>query len=339
LKHFIIILVSAFALGSVAVADDATFIIMQMDPNLYQSPLSIERGVAAIDYTSNRIGTCPTFRNHGDKTITDITFVMTVANAEGRRVWSYIAHRVGTFSPNVLIEGPAENGNTARQSQLDNCLHTDIAEGLNAHDFRTVTLHVQAVTYEDGSKWISPTVINTHASLPPGPLKIKPRGKPKKAPTAFGSVAGVITWQYNQFVGTKGDVDAGVVLIPNPMWRQFSEPTPTIYTSMCLGIEDPRMQKYGLRVGRADGFGNAQIDHVPVGRYRALMCSHNAARNFQASIEDYLVASVRDLFNNDDALYAFEQSMFKLQKFWIDDITVRKGEVTHFNHDFGNTYI
>src|SRR5690242_3827745 len=36
------------------------------------------------------------------------------------------------------------------------------------------------------------------------------------AKQAFGKVQGAITWQYNNFVGTKGDVGAEVVLVAKP---------------------------------------------------------------------------------------------------------------------------
>lgn len=155
---------------------------------------------------------------------------------------------------------------------------------------------------------------------------------------AAGTVEGIITWQYNDFVGTKGDVGAKVMLFPENAHISVAD-----FELLQDGIPSTAcFHKYHLFTGTADGYGKATIDDLPAGSYHGIVYSAKTTRNISAPFESYAATELRSLIQGDisDEVLNSSPALIRIFK-WavVSDIQVRKGQTTHFNHDFGNTYL
>jgi hypothetical protein len=154
----------------------------------------------------------------------------------------------------------------------------------------------------------------------------------------FGTAECVITWQYNDAIGTKGDVGAFLFLLPRPMSQRFtSDDVNTIWTATYNGTF-PLTTKVANVL--ADGYGHADIDHVPSGSYDMLVISHGAFS--MASLSDDYIARFRPFFANDAAFSSFftdPRSVIKGFKSALIPMTIHAGETSHCSHDFGNAAI
>ena len=158
-----------------------------------------------------------------------------------------------------------------------------------------------------------------------------------------GSVEGTITWQYNDYVGTKGDVGAKVVLFPEHLAHKLNGRNPKdaeIISSLALGIVTPDVERLGIRGGEADGFGKAEVDDVPAGYYVVLIVSSKTTRDFEKPVSDADLEMLRSYFATDASFGRLKASpLLKLKKFWTETVEVHSGSTAHFSHDFGNTFI
>ena len=155
-----------------------------------------------------------------------------------------------------------------------------------------------------------------------------------------GAVEGVITWQFNESIGTKGDVNAHVILFPKKLKRLIAVKDQSLRTAVGSGIIGPDEEALGLRGANADGFGKVILDDVPAGNYIALIVSENTTRDITKELGADDLDMISTYFASKAALAMFLRSPFlKLHKHWFELIQVYPGKTAHFNHDFGNTYI
>ncbi|MCX6160839.1 MAG: hypothetical protein NTV87_05820 [Ignavibacteriae bacterium] len=128
--------------------------------------------------------------------------------------------------------------------------------------------------------------------------------------SATGNIKGTLTWQYNKYVGTKPDVDALVYVI-----KEFQE--------------DIRQYKT-----RANGYGNYEINDIPVGNYFVVLISFNTTQNpkegiywgkLGASLSDKQKEHLRNMGLGD-------------WKYKIIEIKIKENKTVDVSHDFGNTY-
>lgn len=140
-----------------------------------------------------------------------------------------------------------------------------------------------------------------------------------------GGVEGTITWQYNDFVGTKGDTGAQVVLIRQPMTESLS------------GVEDYHLSSIGsglafsfkdrIYVAEADGYGHYSLSDIPIGEYLAVIVSDNT-RMFD---EDVYMRDCKV------RLAPHVKTLRFFYKAHCRQITVSAGKTLRLSHDFGNT--
>lgn len=155
-----------------------------------------------------------------------------------------------------------------------------------------------------------------------------------------GSAAGVITYQYNNFVGTKGDTGAAVYLLPQPMRPRIqSEDLWSLTVTEGRGLAEPSCaKKYHVLDGKVDGFGNVSFDQVPSGRYYVLIVSSQTHRAYWDPFSDSELENIGPMV--DPKVTTTELNVYALlrfSKFAIEDVTVRPNAIAHFSHDFGNT--
>ncbi|MED1800828.1 hypothetical protein [Brevibacillus porteri] len=151
-------------------------------------------------------------------------------------------------------------------------------------------------------------------------------------PTEKGALKGTITWQYNDFVGTKPDVNARIYLIPT----DFDKNTITDLEEGMFAYDTIAPKGSGLYAAKANGYGNYEIGNVPAGEYHILVVSKQTIRNVQEPVDDLTAYTlnpyVRDWEN-------FEAATFLLYKHVLSKITIEENQTLDFSHDFGNTYI
>jgi hypothetical protein len=218
--------------------------------------------------------------------------------------------------------------------------------GKNTNDARAISLAAATALRLDSSQFddVRALVAKINVSLS------RRQSAPTATPVPVGSVSGVITWQYNEYVGTKGDSEANVALFPSPM-RVKVDDSDVPALSLAVGTGSPNadlQQKYGMVVGRCDGNGDITLDNVPAGHYAALIVSAKTRRDFNEPLMDVEIQLLSWIFADDQGRDDFIgniaartnlMSGILLQKWAFEFVTVTPGETAHFSHDFGNTYI
>ncbi len=152
---------------------------------------------------------------------------------------------------------------------------------------------------------------------------------------AYGRVYGQLTYQYNKFVGTRGDNGATVMLIPyNNEVKNYDNHKAAMLLS---GTYDS-----GIIVKECDGYGNFDFGNsVPVGKYILVAISDNTTSAQRFDDEEFwkflIDGSFGNLFSDDDreTLYTF----VGFSDWTFEILTIEEGDSINFTHDYGYTYI
>lgn len=169
-----------------------------------------------------------------------------------------------------------------------------------------------------------PTPIQTPVQQPQVQTPVQPVGQ--------GNLKGTITWQYNNFVGTKGDVGAKIFLIPT----NFNKNKVTDNQADMFAMIGECPNNSGLFFGKADGYGNYIINNIPTGEYILLIVSAKTTRNFTEPIDLYTKSLLTPVVKDYNK---FEILNLSINKYNILKININKGDVNNFSHDFGNTFL
>lgn len=147
-----------------------------------------------------------------------------------------------------------------------------------------------------------------------------------------GQVKGQITWQYNKFIGTRGDNGAKVLIIPaNDKVKTFDNHEAAMFLT---GTYDS-----GIMVTKCDGYGNFDFGDVPAGKYIMLIVSQNTNSMERLLDENSWISDFKmyygDSFSDED----LEKLILFVgyQKYDFDYITVEDGKIVTITHDFGYT--
>ncbi|MFC5529047.1 stalk domain-containing protein [Cohnella yongneupensis] len=146
-----------------------------------------------------------------------------------------------------------------------------------------------------------------------------------------GNVKGAITWQYNDFVGTKADVGAKVFLIPT----SFDKKSITADESNLYSMIGAVPKGSGLQFVKVNGFGQYELNDIPAGKYYIVISSKNTTRNSDEDLSDYVVSTLKPLFADWDTFVLFN---LKLTNHEVREIEIKKGKTLDVSYDFGNTY-
>ncbi|MBB6447295.1 hypothetical protein [Bacillus benzoevorans] len=151
-------------------------------------------------------------------------------------------------------------------------------------------------------------------------------------PNRLGHVNGTITWQYNKFVGTKGDVGAYVYLIP---------------TDLDVEKVDINNLKLYLAVGtipqgaplfftKADGYGNYELNYIPEGEYILIFSSENTKTDPNEPIHPYIVNLLQPVLK--ESYQFLETVRLNLYKSEVQVIQIKNDRTLNESYDFGYTY-
>ncbi|MFG0212381.1 hypothetical protein ACFU8X_04710 [Brevibacillus porteri] len=149
-------------------------------------------------------------------------------------------------------------------------------------------------------------------------------------PTQKGSLKGTITWQYNDFVGTKPDVNAKILLIRT----DFDKNTITDVEEgvFAIGLAP---KNSGLFAAKANGYGNYELGNLPVGEYHVLVVSAQTTRNIDLPVDEYPITKLKPYIQKWDDFLSLS---LMDKKYQVSTITIEEGQTLDLSHDFGNTY-
>lgn len=151
-----------------------------------------------------------------------------------------------------------------------------------------------------------------------------------KVSAAPGKVEGTVTWQYNNFVGTKGDVGAHVFLVRKPFDKTTAHLDATKAKELSGALISVSDEENGLFGAEVDGFGKYSFDAVPPGEYAVFVFSSKT----RPGPDDVYTNACKQQFGN-----FFQAFAFVLAKSYCTSVTVKTGGTSTLSHDFGNTYI
>ncbi|MBQ3869456.1 MAG: hypothetical protein II777_02825 [Clostridia bacterium] len=151
----------------------------------------------------------------------------------------------------------------------------------------------------------------------------------------FGQVKGQITYQYNKYVGTRGDNGAHIVLIPkNSNTKNYNNSLAAMFITGTY--------ESGIIVTKCDGYGNFDFgDSVPEGNYIILVVSKCTTGSAYFNNKSGLEAAIADRFGKYFSSKDLETLTIFIgaQNYATGDITVEKARVNTITKDFGYTYI
>ncbi|MEC7819155.1 MAG: hypothetical protein VX454_10895 [Pseudomonadota bacterium] len=142
-----------------------------------------------------------------------------------------------------------------------------------------------------------------------------------------GSIKGTITWQYNNFVGTRGDTESNVFLFKLPLAETFSNIKS--YQAKMIGLGVAPTEKPGFFYAiKADGFGHYERNDIEAGEYVALIQSENTT----PSPDDLYTKRCSEQFRE------YIEDLRFFNKVYCRPIFIEPGKSISLSHDFGNTY-
>lgn len=162
------------------------------------------------------------------------------------------------------------------------------------------------------------------------PAQLKPTNASSdtQISSGTGNLKGLLTWQYNEYIGTKPDVGANIILIP-------AQSKGIDDSFLGLVLKTTPQGNNGVYTGVADGYGNYQIDDIPSGEYVMLLVSKNT--NSDMIIYDYEDDLFGELFNEDT--WEGLRLNLTLKKHTFKSITIQPNKTYTESYDFGYTYI
>ena len=148
-------------------------------------------------------------------------------------------------------------------------------------------------------------------------------------------VYGQLTYQYNEFIGTRGDNGATVMLIPyNDEVKNYDNHKAAMLLS---GKYDS-----GIIVEECDGYGNFDFGNsVSAGKYILVAISNETTSGQRFDDEEFWKFLVDGAFGNlfsdkdRESLYTF----IGYSDWTFEILTIEPNDDIRFTHDFGYTYI
>lgn len=143
-----------------------------------------------------------------------------------------------------------------------------------------------------------------------------------------GNIKGSITWQYNSLIGTKPDTGAKIALIPKNLKPLANN------EFFCLLIRQNPQGKNGIYTTNADGYGNYEIQDIPINNYYLLIISNNTKSDLK--IQSYDKQRLQYLFTEKG--WNNLKVNLKLGKIELKEVQIKENKTINKSCDFGHTY-
>lgn len=149
-----------------------------------------------------------------------------------------------------------------------------------------------------------------------------------------GNVTGVVTYQYNKYVGTKPDVGAEILLMQTNHTPLYSDAGIFLSFSEIENYKEDPM----IYCTEVDGMGNYYLDNIPAGYYDLLILSKET--NQSPEIREMNAGLIDNYFSGKITAEAIERLKLnaELKSFEFETIEVKANQTTRFSKDFGYTY-
>ena len=149
-----------------------------------------------------------------------------------------------------------------------------------------------------------------------------------------GNITGVVTYQYNKYVGTKPDVGAKILLMQENHVPLCSDAGIFISFSEIANYDEDPM----IYCTEVDGMGNYYLDNIPAGYYYLLILSEET--NQAPEIREMNAGLIDNYFSGKITAEAIENLKLetRLNSFEFEIIEVKANQTTRFSKDFRYTY-
>lgn len=170
---------------------------------------------------------------------------------------------------------------------------------------------------------------NNNAVVINGAGYVAPAISSQPAPVSgYGNIKGTITYQYNKFIGTRGDVGASVILLNKNATLGSIGFDPHVGTIGKFSSKSPTDVFY-LQV---DGLGHYEASNIPSGEYIVVVQSRGTW-DYTMSINPQFASLAKPLFNSSYDLFTL--NFAQRHKNTIDTITIQPNITLDYSHDFG----
>lgn len=138
-----------------------------------------------------------------------------------------------------------------------------------------------------------------------------------------GTMTGLISWKYNNFVGNRGDTGAKIFAVN----LEIHEPSDSLIdTNATQGTN-------GIWISTVDGNGNYKIDKIPCGNYAVFIVSNNANGNYpEYNALDSVISQKEWL-----TIQTINNKTFIRSIKYYNNIQINENEETTLSYDFGFT--
>ena len=148
-----------------------------------------------------------------------------------------------------------------------------------------------------------------------------------------GSIEGVVTWKYNDYIGNKPDTGADVILISTTVKNLPKE--------IGLGMTHTSKDIEGIYSVQVSGAGTYAIENIPVGEYYLIIISYNVMPPDFMYMTDIMAKAhwgkVYDLFSEEGKKNAIIQA--KANAVYYNSVTIMAEKTITCSHDFGKSFI
>lgn len=161
----------------------------------------------------------------------------------------------------------------------------------------------------------------------------------EKNEVGFATLSGTITYQYNNYVGTKPDVNSSIKVIRREIIKPISLRMDDIanWPSNYVGFfgSDMSSKMYAGYDAKADGYGNYRIEKITPGSYLIIVISSKTQVGYSSEDMDFRTKQCLE-----DTYSFFEDSLkdFEGHKLYCKEIKIEKNDNVTLSYDFGNTY-
>lgn len=223
---------------------------------------------------------------------------------------------------------------TNAQGKIEECKKNIISEDINAtntaisnKDYDGADKYVEDILKLDANNGNAKQLKTTIAQAQQKD-KEESEQRERDDSSRTGNMKGVITWQYNKFIGTKPDTGANVCLISKNKNKNSNNKTFTITLTQHPNGEN------GIYTAKADGYGNYEIGSVPIGQYYLLIESNNT--NSDMTIDSYTYSVLQNMFLGEE--WKILQNTLKMNKYRFKEVEIKANKTIIESHDFGYTY-
>ncbi|MCU0372119.1 MAG: hypothetical protein MUE56_02600, partial [Ignavibacteria bacterium] len=139
-----------------------------------------------------------------------------------------------------------------------------------------------------------------------------------------GQIKGTVTWQYNKYVGTRPDVNATIILIPEDLKEGNYY---FIIENNSDVVQTIPESEHKIFLAKANGYGNYEINDVPIGEYFVLIISKKTTDDPKKETNLNRLNKVLKQHNID-----YLCALVSVHKYYLTNVTIKTNKTTDVSH-------